>query len=128
MKLCDKHWQLLRSEVERAGMTHLAAPDAKAAHANMVGQLDGEKPKDTFDPLMNANFAIMGAALEQGGLYMMSGERCPVCEAMKHMAKVPLVEGGEPVGEAWVEQHWTRGPVEAQLEQARSLGLMPKVQ
>ena len=53
---------------------------------------------------MAAHNMIVGRALELGGLYLMTGDYCPVCEAMKH---------GQP------ETHWIDGPSDAVLEMAR---------
>ncbi len=129
MQICEKHWGMLRAAVEECGMSHLVARSGEHAMQNVAHELQGTAPEvETFDPLMAANMAIMSAALSQLGLYLMAGTHCPVCEAMKFTADWPLVEGGQRAGEAWVEKHWTTGPVEAELHRARELGLMAKVQ
>lgn len=130
MKICDTHWAKLRELIEARSMTHLIKTGQENMET-MVDQINGEptSPKD-YDPLMAANFMVMGQALKQGGLYMMGqkpdgSDYCPICEAVENMAKVSLPGKTEPVGAEWVENHWTVGVVDSIHEHCRRLGLLP---
>lgn len=109
--MCLPHWGALRDGVKSRGMWQLVASSGAEASAMMAAELKGEPTG--FDPLMSANWAIFAAALEFGGLAMMAGDHCPLCEADAH--------GGHA-------QEWIDGCLDAQLERARELGLVPKVQ
>ena len=116
MKMCLPHWEALRQGVKDRGMWPLVASSGKEAVDMISKQLRGEETG--FDPLMSANWAISGRALEMGGLYLMAqkedgSEYCPLCEADVH--------GGHA-------QEWITGCLDAQLEHARELNLVPKVQ
>jgi len=123
MKMCQTHWDRIRVLVEERGLSHLIGTAEQAMQA-IADEVDGQESTH-FDPLMAVNNLIMGQALQMGGLYLMSGDFCPVCEAMKHTAHLPRQGETEPVGEAWVEDHWTVGPVDAVHEVCRQKGLVP---
>ena len=125
MKFCQKHWDMLRKAIEDRGLTHLIAKSGEQAAENMVSELRGEE--HPYDPLMAAHWMISSAALDQGGLYMMTGDHCPVCEAIKHTAEHPLADGN-PAGEEWVEKFWIDGPANAVLAECREKGLVPRQQ
>lgn len=120
MKFCQPHWDQLRKTIENSGMGGLIAGSGERAAAALARQLSGAVEKQDFDPLMNSNWAIMSHALKLGGLYLMSADEagnqyCPLCEAEKH--------GGPGTASSWIE-----GCCDAQLQAARELGLIPKIQ
>lgn len=127
MKICDNHWAKLTEAIKSRGLWHLVTKEGKAAFDSIAGQLQGQ-PEEGYDPLMACNFMIWGRAIDVGGLYLMTGDLCPVCEAMVHTAKFPKEGETEPVGEAWVESHWIDGPADAALAHCRELGLTSPAQ
>lgn len=130
MQICQPHWDKIRALVDEHGMAHLVG-NVESAHERLASEITGDAPVDdakNLDPLLRVNAMIWERGLSMGGLYMMNGDICPICEAMKHMAHVPLEGKTEPVGEAWVEKHWTEGPVLAVKGLAITLGALPPVQ
>lgn len=122
MQMCEKHWTMLREAIEARGLTPFIAKDGQEAMQQAIDQIEGD---DThYDPLAASNWLITGRALEMGGLYLMSGDYCPVCEVMKHMSQTPIVPGGPPAGEAWVEKHWIEGPADAALAECVRRGMV----
>lgn len=89
MRMCSEHWSQLKQAIDDRGLTHLIAKDGKTAFRQIQEDLSGAPEKETFDPLMAANFAIWSNAIDMGGLYLMGhddqgNEYCPVCESTKH--------------------------------------------
>lgn len=111
MKLCQPHWDALKAAIEERGLMEFVAQDAKAAHERLCGELNGSPEQETFDPLMAANFAIWSNGLQIGGLYLMTGDFCPICESEKHNG---------PAAEWWITN-----AANGQLERARELKLLP---
>lgn len=126
MKICERHWGMLRAEIDRLGLGHLVATSGEQAHAQLSRQLkDGEAAKTTFDPLMAANNMIWSQALQTAGLAAMAphedgSERCPICfldAAHKAGCKDPDC--------AWTyEATWIPGPCKAAFDEAKRLGLV----
>lgn len=126
MRICMPHWDRMRAAVEERGMSHLVARSGEEAHAAIVQELQGEEAR--FDPLMAMNNNFWAAAMQYGGIGMMSenpdaepdkdGFRhyCPLCEAKKHL---PGDDGDED---------WVTGCADSMLQHARELGLLPPVQ
>src|SRR5437879_2436491 len=112
MKMCQPHWDQLRAGVRERGMEHLVLPDGEAARDNIDRELAGD-PDAHFDPLMSANCSLFTTAIECGGLDMMNGAHCPLCEADAN--------GGQA-------QAWITGCLDAQLAHARERGLVPRIQ
>lgn len=89
MQICKDHWAMMREAIDNKGMSSLVAKDGKAAHENIVSELTvGLQPP--FDPLMSMNWHWMAAAIECGGLAMMTpnddgSPRCPICEYVKNV-------------------------------------------
>lgn len=115
MRMCQTHWDMLREEVKSQGLMPFVAKDGEIALQNVEADLNGAPEKDTFDPLMNANFAIWGNALDAGGLYLMSQKEdgtpyCPICESEAH--------NGYPA------EWWITNAVNEQREKAKRLGLL----
>ena len=114
MKFCQAHWDQLRKSIKDVGMEHLAAKDGKAAVTMMKNELENKgKKQDNFDPLMSAHWKILNNAIENGGLYLLQGEYCPLCELQKY--------GGKP-------NEWIEFATRDVLAEARKLGMMPNVQ
>jgi hypothetical protein len=129
MELCAKHWASLRAAIETRGLMGLVAKDAPTAMQHAVDEVEGTADPKDYDPLASACWMIYGVALERGGLYLMSGDLCPICEAMKHTAHLPkngeIIGVGEPVGEAFVESYWIDGPADTVLAECRKRGIAP---
>ena len=123
MKICDAHWQDLKKAIDDRGLTRFIAKDGEAAAKAMASQIQGGDEKESYDPLMGANFAIWGNALEVWGPGMMQeGAPCPLCLLDKH-AK----ECAEP--DCQFKQtgaDWVTLAADAQMEYATELGLLGK--
>lgn len=97
MKFCQPHWERLKGEIKSHGVVDFIAKDGAEALSQVVGQLKGEQQtKRNYDPLMAAHWMIVNRALECGGLYLMTGDYCPLCEVKKH-GKAPNID------ELWVK-------------------------
>ena len=85
MKMCERHWGMLRAAIDRRGLTGLVAKSGEQACSNVAADLQGTKnPRATFDPLMDAHFAIVNQVMGRVGLAVMApnddgSERCPLC-------------------------------------------------
>lgn len=119
MKICQPHWDQLRKAVEEAGLAQFISSGGEEVIRRITTELESEKQKPTaatFDPLMNANFAIWSNALSMGGLYLMGQDEndnpyCPICESEK-----------QPNG--YKADWWIKHAVEDQVNRAIELGLM----
>jgi hypothetical protein len=128
MQICDKHWKMMRAAIEERGLSGLVAQSGEALMERTLAEADGSATPAGYDPLAACNWMVMGRAIESGGLYLMNGDFCPICEAMKHTAHLPRQGETEPVGEAWVENHWIAGPADAALGYCREHNLVPPEQ
>lgn len=108
---CKPHWDLLRAAVADRGLDKLGAQNAREAHAELVGQLEGEQ--GNFDPLLGSWNRINLQMLENVGLRAIG--RCPLCI---------LVEDGRPE----LVDNWINGVTDGALAYAREHGLVPKPQ
>ena len=129
MKICPSHWDKLRAALDERGLTHLVG-NADSAREQITGELEGvpgsQLPRD---PLLSASFSIMGVAIKNGGLYLMEGDYCPICEAVKHTTGVwrhPLTN--ELMTADQIERWWLDGPADAELQAARDRGSVPEAQ
>lgn len=113
MQMCPSHWEALRQGVKDRGLWHLVATSGEEAFAQVQDELAGTADPQRFDPLISANWAMFSTAIQFGGLEMLDGQHCPLCEADKH--------GGHA-------QEWIEGCLDAQLAHARDLKLAPAVQ
>lgn len=114
MKFCMPHWDELRKAISDRGLDHLVAKDGKAAMAMMMDEIKKQDlDSSNFDPLMAAHNAIAAHAIEQGGLYLLTDDYCPLCELKKHK--------GNP-------KEWIDGASNECLELARKMKLVPDVQ
>lgn len=85
MQWCQQHWDGLRAEIERQGLTGFVASSGRVAAEQFSRAVSGEESLDTFDPLMGAHWAINAFIAEQMGpggfLTLMAYEGCPICKA-----------------------------------------------
>lgn len=91
MKLCQSHWDKLKAKISELGLEPLVAKSGEEAAAKALEDLkraqsgdDSGMTKETFDPLMGANYAIWSNALHSVGLVLMEqnedgSDRCPLC-------------------------------------------------
>ena len=93
MKFCQTHWNQLKDAIESKGMYHLVAASGELAVDRLKEELDGTATKLTYDPLMNSHNMINLRALECCGLYLLTGDYCPLCEFEK--------SGGVRAKEIW---------------------------
>lgn len=84
MKFCQLHWDELKAAIDERGLSHLIAKDGRGAVNRVVAEIEGTATDASYDPLMAAYWMITGRALEMGGLYLMTGDYCPLCELEKH--------------------------------------------
>jgi hypothetical protein len=85
---CQKHWDLLRGEIEKRGLGHLITQQS--------GQIEMRLGQQMADPLLNAHNQFIAYALSYLGPQLLtSGDICPVCEMPKNCKcsdKVACVE------------------------------------
>lgn len=97
MKFCETHWNRLREVINQKGMGHLVSKSTEELNDRMLKQ---NKNNLTFiDPLITSMLTINKAALDQGGLYLMSTKPdgthyCPLCEGEKQL---------EGLAEDWID-------------------------
>lgn len=116
MRICQKHWDALREAVRTRGMWPLVSQDGRAAAERMVEEVQGTATEATYDPLMAAHNMIVTAVIDAGAMYVMTGDYCPVCEAVKHCPT------GQPDGyrdKEHIEDDWINGPADAVLAHVR---------
>jgi hypothetical protein len=124
MKMCQPHWDQLRTAIEERGLMGLVSKDGVVAVEKLSRELKKEGTEtENFDPLMAANLAIWTNALEMGGAYLMfqdpeGNEYCPICEAIKNGKNVP-----QGKAEWWIDH-----AADEQLARARELKLVPGIQ
>lgn len=125
MKFCLPHWDALKAEIERLGMTALIAKSSEELHERLKNELESGTTKDTFDPLMGAHNLIVSRALDMVGLELMGknedgSEICPLCylnAAHKRGCKEP--------GCTWTyDKTWISGPCGLMFDEAKRLGLI----
>jgi hypothetical protein len=122
MKMCQSHWDKIIAAIKERGLWHLVAQSGEEAVTNLQKEAAGEACN--YDPLMAVNNMIFARAIEQGGLYLMAADYCPICEVMKYHAG-----GVDADGKTWtaemIETHWVDGLADIALDVCRDLKLMP---
>lgn len=98
MRMCQSHWDKIKSLIEESGLSSFIAKSGKDAINNMVGQFEGKETPP--DPLMMANNMILSRSIESFGLGIMYGENCPICHA-NDPNNYPFRDG-EPTGDYWI--------------------------
>ena len=129
MKICQQHWDKLRKAIEDRGLSSfIQTGEQNMATFEAVAEGTHTEKELPYDPLMSCNWMIWGQALKAGGLYLMQGNHCPVCEAKKHLSghntvhpvtKMPFITTPE-----WVEEQWIDGPADAALAECRARGMV----
>ncbi len=130
MKFCESHWVALRAEVERVGLSKFVARDSREAIEKTVSSLKNaerglEDGMASFEPLLNAHWAIVNNVMRFVGLELMLNnqdgtERCPLCFATSdHKAKCTKVDCKIENFDNWIVR-----AVSDQLDLAKQLGLV----
>ena len=122
MRFCQRHWDALRAAVRARGLDHLVGKSGREALERARDELAGTATDATYDPLLAAHNMILGRALEGGGLYLLTGDYCPVCEAVAHKDDSP---NGAALTVEQAESYWIDGPADAVLAYCREHGLAP---
>jgi hypothetical protein len=52
MKICESHWDKLRTAIDERGLSHLVAKDGAKAASQIAAQLNGSEAKEDYDPMM----------------------------------------------------------------------------
>lgn len=120
MKWCQNHWDELKNAIKQKGLYHLVAKNGEEVIDRVTAELRGEETLANYDPLMSAFWMINGRATEIGGIYLLMGEYCPLCELDKH-AKNP--DGSELNPKASVR--WIEGCTEQIKHDCENMGLKP---
>lgn len=105
-KMCIEHWNQIRAEVEKQGLTKFVAKSTEDLQRKLES---GER-----DPLMGAHNAIMGAVIEKGGLAWVAVNPCPYCFVIGQRAANGITE---PLD-------WIEGAVEDELNYFKEKGLI----
>lgn len=86
MKFCKPHWEQLRNAINDRGLTDLVPKTGEEAIERVKKQQanGGKITPETYDPLITAHNMIVANALKAGGIYMLEGDFCPLCELDKN--------------------------------------------
>jgi len=76
MNWCQKHWDDLRTALDRKGLTEFIA-DSEEEAARRMAAFSAEEgdPKDSFDPLFMCHIRVNTRMMEDIGMFM----ECPLC-------------------------------------------------
>ena len=113
MRMCSDHWTKCKEAIQFRGLSHLVK-DADTIRQVLTKQLEGGSlTNQDYDPLFDLNLMLSKAALECGGLYLLTvkedgTEYCPLCEAKTH--------GVDP-------EVWIKGASDAILAHCKQEGL-----
>ena len=112
--MCMEHWNELKSAIENKGLGHLVSKDSQSVANRIKKELNHEH--FIKDPLFSANMAIMGNAIQAGGLYLMGkkedgSDYCPLCEALRNL-------------EDGMDKKWIECAVQEQYDNALNAGLL----
>lgn len=89
-------------------MSKFIAPNGEVLIKNLEKELRHEPAK--FEPLMGANMAIFSNALRAGGVYLLSGDFCPLCE-LETYSQIKASD-------------WIKYAADEQYQKAKSLNLI----
>lgn len=79
--MCAAHWSELREAIEVRALSPFVNQSGEAAATEIVSGASGTRDKSRpYDPLLSANMSIWAHAVHCGGLYLLHGELCPLCE------------------------------------------------
>lgn len=134
MRICQKHWDMLRKAIDDRGLTHLVSKNGEEALQQFQSEVVGIPTEiKGFDPLIAAHNMIATEALKNGGPYLLTlngpedndKHYCPVCEAMIHTSGF---YGDIEVTGQMVEEDWIYGPAESAKNICISKGLVEKAE
>ncbi len=128
MKFCQAHWDKLREAVKVRGLWHLVAQNGEQAIENEIAKIEGRADNRNYDPLMSCHWMIVNRALDLGGLYLMTGDYCPICESIKHTVGKLKDENDQPCTQEGEERYWIDGPADAALKHCQEIGLVARKQ
>lgn len=98
MRFCQPHWDRLRAEIDKHGLSHMVL-SKEAMFKQSVDSLEGKDDDNkAFDPLMAMHNQILArflAPLGTDGLYIFTGDYCPLCELDK-------MNPGRDLPENWI--------------------------
>lgn len=117
MKICQRHWDMLRAAIDARGLSHLVARSGEEA-IQRLARADGTSDILDYDPLMVCNWMIMNQGLHSGGPYLLTADLCPICESFKVWVDAENTE-------ADIERWWIEGPADAALLHCQLNGLAP---
>jgi hypothetical protein len=83
LKFCETHWETLRRVIRERGLEHLVSQSGQEIGAKVAREIERKSKTFDFDPLMAAHNMIAANALRCGGLYLLAGDYCPLCELDK---------------------------------------------
>jgi hypothetical protein len=125
MRFCTDHWDRLREEIDKRGLTPMISGNGEEAARRQESEIKEGATLANFDPLLGAHWLIVQHALEFLGPRLLvpneDGEhRCPLCfmrdEHDEHCAN-PTCD--RPKGDDF--QDWIEGAVDAAKAQADRL-------
>lgn len=132
MKFCQSHWDMLRAEIARVGLDKFGAKSGEQAIEMLKKQLEApsvsqREASSTFDPLMNAHWAIVNNCLPYLGLQLFAAkedgtEHCPLCMITEDHAKRCTITNCDVDKSHWDD--WIVRAVDDQLQKAKALGLV----
>jgi len=89
MKMCSEHWTKCKEAIQSRGLSHLVKDEEGIRQVVIKKLAGGTLTSKDYDPLFDLNLMLSEAALECGGLYLLTvkedkTEYCPLCEAKTH--------------------------------------------
>ena len=132
--MCKTHWGAMREAVAVRGMAGLVHQSGEALAAAQVRELQGQGSDADWDPLMAANWAIIGRMMDNIGRAMgpsaaigfMASDECPLCMVQADYNRIK----GKPAFDPKLHlgaQGWIDGVMDAMLRHARGRGLVPGI-
>ena len=119
MKMCQPHWDKLRDEIKRSGLSALVAESGQQAVSNMDSELNSGRTVDNFDPLMNAHWAIINNLADIDPRILFADD-CPLCFANREHAERCVV--ADCAGGLTYFDQWIRRAASDQVAAWKSLG------
>jgi len=115
MKMCGDHWNALREEVKKQGLWEFVSASGEHLAGKLLDGADkATESKETFDPLMRANMAIIFAVVERAGLGVLATDNCPLCMVKEKSVEKDFVT------------NWIEGAVGDELKLAIEQGWIKK--
>ena len=129
--ICQDHWDKLRAEIDRLGMSEWVGNSGQMVAEAMKDQVVRGMQVGNWDPLMNSWFSIQIHAMELAGpAYMQASGQCVICwlNAARNedgSCKCPGPNcGGKEPGSIDDFETWLTKAAEGQLEFAQREGLL----